>query len=119
VRLEWYGRFHEDHCEGLNTHQGRLAAGAGAMLKAAMAAAGKEMHAELIGVKAVRAFDGWVVVARLNAETGGKHMRLLGAASCEAEEELPNQAVLAVLDATNRLFGAGAKGTRRSHGWGA
>lgn len=114
VRLEWYGRFHEHGIQGFNTHQGRLTAGATAMLNAALSAAGREMDAELVGVKAVRAFDGWVVVVRLNAQNGGRPKRLLGAASCEREEDLPKQAVLAVLDATNRMFSSGGKGTRRS-----
>ena len=65
------------------------------------------MHGELVGVKAVRAFDGWVVVVRLNAEAGGKRLQLLGSASCEGEDELIRCAVLAVLDATNRVLERG------------
>ncbi len=104
VRLEWYGRHHEKEHDGLETHQGRLQAAAAATLSAALAAAGERMDAELVGVKAVRAFDGWVIVVRLNAEAGGRTMRLLGAASCETEEGLARGAALAVLDATNRVL---------------
>lgn len=110
VRLEWYGRHHETEHDGLETHQGRLQAAAAATLGSAMAAAGKRMDAELVGVKAVRAFDGWVIVVRLNAETGGRAMRLLGAASCETEEGLARGAALAVLDATNRVLERGLAG---------
>lgn len=107
VRLEWYGRHHETEHEGLGTHQGRLQAAAAATLGAALSAAGKRMHSELLGVKAVRAFDGWVVVVRLNAEVEGKTVRLLGAASCESEEDLGQGAAIAVLDATNRVLEKG------------
>jgi hypothetical protein len=51
----------------------------------------------------VRAFDGWVVIAQLSGEAVESH-RLLGAAPCETEEELPRAAVQAVLDATNRVM---------------
>jgi len=107
VRLEWYGRYHDTEHQGLETPQGRLQAAAAATVGAAMSAAGKRMDAELVGVKAVRAFDGWVVVVRLNAEAAGKTMRLLGAASCETEEGLAKGAALAVLDATNRVLERG------------
>ena len=107
VRLEWYGRYHESEHEGLETHQGRLQAAASAALGAALAAAGKRFHSELLGVKAVRAFDGWVVVVRLYAEARGNTVRLLGAASCESEEGLGQGAAIAVLDATNRVLEKG------------
>lgn len=107
VRLEWYGRSHEEEHEGLETHQGRLQAAASAALEATMSAAGKRVHSELLGVKAVRAFDGWVVVVRLHAEVEGESVRLLGAASCEMEEGLGKAAAIAVLDATNRVLEKG------------
>ena len=72
-----------------------------------MSAAGKRIHAELLGVKAVRAFDGWVVVVRLYAEVEGRTVRLLGAASCESEAGLAKGAAIAVLDATNRVLEKG------------
>ena len=72
-----------------------------------MAAAGKHLHSELLGVKAVRAFDGWVVVVRVYAEVEGRTVRLLGAASCESEEGLGQGAAIAVLDATNRVLEKG------------
>jgi hypothetical protein len=59
---------------------------------------------EVVGVKAVKAFDGWVVVTRLNGTRGDERMRLLGAAPCEGEEDLPNAAVKAVLNASNRVM---------------
>ena len=59
---------------------------------------------EVVGVKAVRAFDGWVVVTQINGNAGADHYRLLGAAPCEAEEDLPGAAVKAVLNASNRVM---------------
>jgi hypothetical protein len=57
-----------------------------------------------VGVKAVRAFDGWVVVTRINGSKDEERYRLLGAAPCEAEDDLPGAAVKAVLNASNRVL---------------
>lgn len=107
MRLEWDGEHHEQEHEGLETHQGRLRAAASGTLGAALLAAGDWLRAELLGVKAVRAFDGWVVVTRLSAVVDGRTLRLLGAASCETEAELGQTAALAVLDALNRVMEKG------------
>lgn len=104
VRLEWCGRMLEARAEGLETHHGRIRAAAAATLDAALAAAGKRIHLELLGVKAVRAFDGWVVVVRVAGEVSGRSFRLLGSASCEDEEGLTKAAAQSILDATNRLL---------------
>ncbi len=65
---------------------------------------GHALALEVVGVKAVKAFDGWVVVTRLNGTRGDERMRLLGAAPCEGEKDLPNAAVKAVLNASNRVM---------------
>lgn len=104
VSLEWCGHTHEGKAEGLETLQGKIKASALAMLNAVMDAASNRMHLELIGVKAVRAFDGWVVITSLQAEAAGKSYRLLGSASCEVDEELLRAAALSVLDASNRVL---------------
>jgi hypothetical protein len=104
IRLEWCGRTLQASAEGVETQHGRVRAAASATLDAALAAAGKRVHLELIGVKAVRAFDGWVVVVRLNGEASGRTYRLLGSASCEEDSGLTRAAALSVLDATNRLL---------------
>ena len=104
VRLEWCGRMLEASSEGLETLHGRIRASAAATLEAALAAAGKRMDLEILGVKAVRAFDGWVVVVRVVGEIGGREFRLLGSASCEDEGGLAQAAAHSVLDATNRLL---------------
>ena len=110
VRLEWCGRMLDASSEGLETHHGRIRASAAATLEAALAAAGKRIHLELLGVKAVRAFDGWVVIVRVAAEAGGRTFRLLGSASCEDERGLEKAAAHSILDATNRLLERYARG---------
>jgi len=104
VDLEWCGRTLQGTAEGLETLHGRVRASAEACLEATLAAAGKRLHLELIGVKAFRAFDGWVVVVRLLGESGGKSFRLLGASSSETESGVERAAGLAILDASNRVL---------------
>ena len=107
VRLEWKGDFFEGTISCLETQQGILKAASQATLAATLssldALATKEVDLEVVGVKAVRAFDGWVVVTRVNGSAGADLYRLLGAAPCEAEEDLPGAAVKAVLNASNRV----------------
>ncbi|MCH7533494.1 MAG: hypothetical protein IIB36_17295 [Gemmatimonadetes bacterium] len=114
VHLEWNGDTYRATEAGLETRQGiikaatqaALSAALSATLSATLSAASNEVHLQLVGVKAVRAFDGWVVIVRLSGE-GPKYQRLLGAVPCETEEELPRTAVQAVLAATNRVLGRG------------
>jgi len=58
---------------------------------------------ELLGVKAVRAFDATVVIVSLSARGPEEATRLVG--SCLTEKDPPRGAALAVLNATNRLLG--------------
>lgn len=112
VRLEWGGQMYEGTVPCLETQQGILKAASQAALAATLASrsgngqgggSGK-IHLEVVGVKAVRAFDGWVVVARINGAQGEERYRLLGAAPCEGEDDLPSAAVKAVLNASNRVL---------------
>ena len=57
---------------------------------------------ELLGVKAVHAFDGTVVVVGVTANRGERTWQLIGA--CAVDESLPRAAALAVLNATNRFL---------------
>jgi hypothetical protein len=104
VSLEWAGTSYERTAEELETKQGVIKAASRAALAATLAAAGDAVQLEMVGVKAVRAFDGWVVVTRLNSGSGVGHQQLLGAAPCEVEDDLPKAAVMAVLDAGNRVL---------------
>lgn len=58
---------------------------------------------ELIGVKAIRAFDATVVIVSLANRTPEGPKRLIGAALEESDS--PRGAVVAVLSATNRVLG--------------
>jgi hypothetical protein len=108
VRLEWKGEMFEGEVPCLQTQQGVLRAAAQATVVATLASAHEAaevaIHLEVVGVKAVRAFDGWVVVTRINGTAGSETYRLLGAAPCEREEDLPAAAVKAVLNASNRIL---------------
>lgn len=104
VCLEWSGETHEVTVEGLETHQGRLRAVAAATMNAVLSATGDSLDLDLAGVKSVRAFDGWVVIARVNATYPDQPMqRLLGAAPAESEEGALRATANAVLDAVNRI----------------
>ena len=108
VRLEWAGEFFEGTVSCLETQQGILKAASQAALAATLQSTAsvnaRDIELEVVGVKAVRAFDGWVVVTRVNGTAGGDDYRLLGAAPCEEEEDLPGAAVKAVLNASNRVM---------------
>lgn len=58
---------------------------------------------ELIGVKAVRAFDANVIIVCMDMRNGQGPQRLLGVSL--AEEDPVRGAVIAVLNATNRVLG--------------
>jgi hypothetical protein len=115
VRLEWGGEIYEGTVPCLETQHGVIRAASQAAVRATLASrsgngngsghgTGHALTLEVVGVKAVKAFDGWVVVTRLNGARGDERMRLLGAAPCEREEDLPNAAVKAVLNASNRVM---------------
>jgi hypothetical protein len=95
----------------VETQQGILTATTQPALAATLSVAGGDIDLRLGGVKAVRAFDGWVVIVRLNRGDRESHpgRRLLGAAPCETDDELPHAAVQAVLDATNRVLARGSE----------
>ncbi len=108
VRLEWEGDTYEGTVGCLETQQGIIKAASQAALKAALASASEFLangaDLEVVGVKAVRAFDGWVVATRVSGSSETGEHRLLGAAPCENEQDLPSAAVKAVLNASNRVL---------------
>lgn len=109
VRLEWGDQTFAGSAQCLQTLQGVLKAASQATLSATLAStrsidAKRSITLEVVGVKAVKAFDGWVVVVRINGSSAEGRLRLLGAAPCETEEELPDAAVKAVLNASNRVM---------------
>ncbi len=104
AHLEFSGRSFVGTQEGIETHHGRIRAVAEAILRAATEASEGTIELELVGVKAVRAFDGWVVVARVNGVGVAGAYRLLGSAAAEDEASLLPASARAVLDATNRVL---------------
>lgn len=102
VRLEWAGREHVGSAEGVETEQGRLRA----VALAAVDAVGRstdEVRFDLAGVKSVRAFDGWVIIVRVNVREADRASRLLGAVPAEREDGILRATAQAVLDAVNRV----------------
>lgn len=88
---------------GLGSPTGELRVAAQASTTALQEAVEEQLHFELLGVKAVRAFDATVVIVSLSCHNGVPATRLVG--SCLSETQLERGAALAVLSATNRLLG--------------
>ncbi len=86
---------------GLSSQAGEMRCAAQACL-AAIALAMPEVGFELVGVKAVRAFDATVVIASLATQGRLDGPRVVGSAL--VQDDAPRGAALAVLNATNRLL---------------
>jgi len=105
VRMEWtQGRSYSGEAEGNQTLEGEVRAAAEAALKAAAGATEGQLDLNLRGAKALKIFDAWVVVVMVRAWIENKPLQLLGAYPCP-DEDTPRGAVMAVLDATNRVLG--------------
>ena len=89
--------------QGLGSPTGQLRCAAEAATEALRQAVAGRMAFELLGVKAVRAFDAMVVIVSLSHHNGEPARRLVG--SCLSDESENRCAALAVLNATNRLLG--------------
>ena len=91
--------------EGLASQAGELRCAAQACVHAlAQAVQGQDgLGFELLGVKAVRAFDATVVIVSLAAQGEGSGHRVVG--SYLTEDDTARGAALAVLNATNRILG--------------
>lgn len=104
VVLSWVdGRQFAGEAEGVTSQTGELRCAAAASVRALEHATGTGAGFELLGVKAVRAFDATVVIVSLAAHEEKKASRLVG--SYLTETDPPRGAALAVLNATNRLMG--------------
>jgi hypothetical protein len=104
VRMEWRGDILTGEASGVATREGDLRMGANASLATIHAMVGDALEAELVGVKAVRAFDAWVVIASVRAQALGRDYRLLGAKAVEEQADLTRGAAIAVLDSLNRVI---------------
>jgi hypothetical protein len=88
--------------EGLCSQAGELRCAAQACVNALCQAVEGETAFELLGVKAVRAFDATVVIVSLATSAEGDQ-RVVG--SVLTEDDPGRAAALAVLNATNRILG--------------
>ena len=89
--------------EGLGSQAGELRCSAQACVDALAQAVQGDMAFELLGVKAVRAFDATVIIVSLAVQGEGRGHRVVG--SYLTETDAPRGAALAVLNATNRILG--------------
>ena len=104
VVLSWTdGREFVGESDGVTSQAGELRCSAVAAVQALEKAVEPRLDFELLGVKAVRAFDATVVIVSLSARADSAASRLVG--SYLTETDPPRGAALAVLNATNRLLG--------------
>lgn len=88
--------------DGLTSQAGELRCAAQACIHA-IAQAVHDPGFELVGVKAIRAFDATVVIVSLSVQGSERHgPRIVG--SCLTQDDAPRGAALAVLNGTNRLL---------------
>ena len=104
VLLSWGdGREFVGESEGVTSPAGELRCSAEAAVQALEHAVRPDVALELLGVKAVRAFDATVVIVSLAVRSEGNAWRMVG--SYLTETDPPRGAALAVLNATNRVLG--------------
>ncbi len=105
VQFGWaHGVIYAGEAEGIKTMEGQLRAAAHATLQALRKATNGSLALELVGVKAVRVFDTWVIIAAARGENDGEAIRLTGSFTCEEDGEVPKGAVMALMNATNRVL---------------
>ena len=103
VELEWEGARVCGCATGQSSEMADLQIAADAVLRAIETFTADAFLFEIIGVKTVRAFDANVVIVAVDVKRGGGPRRLLGAVL--AETDSARGAVLATLNATNRVLG--------------
>jgi hypothetical protein len=94
----------EGESEGLASQAGELRCAAEACVIALTKAVNGAVRFELLGVKAVRAFDASVVIVSLSVPEERETHRLVGC-FLTADADPTKGAALAVLNATNRILG--------------
>lgn len=102
--LEWEpGERYVGVAEGISSATGALRCAAQAAVTALEFAIQRRITFELLGIKALRVFDATVVIVSLAGHCEGESKRLVG--SSLTEDGWERGAVIAVLNATNRLLG--------------
>ncbi len=89
--------------EGIASQTGALRCAAQPAVQAIEASTEQRMTFELLGVKALRAFDATVVIVSLGTHIDGEPRRIVGTYLTENGPE--RGAAIAVLNATNRVLG--------------
>lgn len=104
VELEWgAGEVFVGRTEGLSSPLGDLRMASQAALTAIERFSAGAMKFELLGVKTLRVFDATVAIVSLSYLRNGERQRLLG---CHLADDDPlRSAVMATLQATNRILG--------------
>ncbi len=104
VVLEWMpGQQFVGVAEGIASQTGSLRCAAEAAVRAIEQSINVRMTFELLGVKALRAFDSTVIIVSLSTHLEAESRRIVG--SYLTEDGRERGAALAVLNATNRLLG--------------
>jgi len=104
VHLTWDGELHEGEASGVQTREGDIRTSALATLAATRKVlAGDGPELDLIGVKALRAFDAFVVIVSVDVRDADTRRKVIGART-GAEPTLIDAAATATLDALNRLL---------------
>ena len=104
VVLAWAdGRQFTGESDGVISQAGELRCCAEATVRALERVVQPKLGFELLGVKAVRAFDATVVIVSLTVNTEGRSQRVVG--SYLTDEDFARGSALAVLHATNRILG--------------
>ncbi len=104
VVVQWgQGQAFVGEATGEGSGRGEIRCAAEATAQALMQASEGKINLEVLAVKAVEGFDTVIVVVSLASQVGDVAERLVG--SCLIRGQAPKGAVLAVLSATNRLFG--------------
>lgn len=103
VALRWSGgELYEHTAEGEDSEHGRLRTAAEAAARALVDATLERIRLDVLAVKSLETFDTVLVVVSLSSTVGDLTERLVGASLLRARDPA-HGAVLAVLDATNRL----------------
>lgn len=104
VELEWLDNVRVvGRAGGQSSPMGDHRIASDAALRAIEKFSGGALEFELIGVKALRAFDANIVIVSILVKRGEGPSKLLG--SYLAEQDALRASVIAVLNATNRLLG--------------
>ena len=104
VHLEWDGTQYTGESHGVQTREGDIRTASLATLHATREVLGKDAPTfELIGVKAVRAFDAFVVIVSVDIQMEDDRRRVIGAQAC-TDDDLVRSSAIATLDALNRVL---------------